>query len=71
MKKSLILLIVMSMCGLSSCATRIRTTTPKRVVTVQKRPVNYTIVKVNGKRYYRWNGKNYTKTKRGYVLVKV
>jgi len=71
MKKSLILLIVVFMCGFTSCASSIRTKTPERVFVVQKRPAHYKIVKVNGKRYYHWSGKHYTKTRRGYVFVKV
>ncbi|WP_281540456.1 DUF6515 family protein [Maribacter aestuarii] len=71
MKKSLILLLVVFMCGLASCATRVRTKAPTKVVVVQKRPANYKVVKIKGKRYYFWNGKHYTKTRRGYVVVKV
>lgn len=71
MKKSLILLLVIFIYGFTSCATRVRTKTPTNVVVVQKRPTNYKIVKVKGKRYYLWNGNHYTKTRRGYVLVKV
>lgn len=71
MKKSVVLLLVIFMCGFTSCATRVRTKTPAKVVVVHKRPNNYRIVKVNGKRYYFWNGNHYTKTKRGYVLVRV
>ncbi len=71
MKKSLIFLLVIFMCGFTSCATRVRAKTPAKVVVVKKRPANYKIVRVKGKRYYFWNGKHYKKTRKGYVIVKV
>ena len=71
MKKSLIFLFLVFMCGITSCATRPRTKTPTKVIVVQKRPANYKVVRVKGKRYYFWNGKHYKKTRRGYVIMKV
>ncbi|MBT8263652.1 MAG: hypothetical protein KJO05_12565 [Bacteroidia bacterium] len=59
---------------LTSCATRVVTTTPaasSKVVVIKKAPRNHKVVVVNGKRYYRWNGNHYRKTRNGYVLVKL
>ncbi|WP_375240089.1 DUF6515 family protein [Aurantibacter sp.] len=54
----------------TSCAPRVVSSPNSKVVYVQKRPANYKVVRVNGKRYYRWNGKNYRKTNKGYALVR-
>lgn len=53
----------------TSCATRV-VNQPEKVVVV-KRPVKYKVVRIKGKKYYRWNGQYHRKTKRGYVVVKL
>ena len=71
MRKFLFLVALVSF-TLTSCATRVVTTAPTtNVVIVKKAPRNHKIVVVKGKRYYRWGGKHYRKTHRGFVLVKV
>ena len=70
MKKYLFLLGIVSFV-LSSCATRIVTSTPStKVVVVKKAPTHHKIVVIKGKPYYRWNGKYHRKTHRGYIVVK-
>ncbi len=72
MKRSLIYLSL-GLLLLTSCATRVVTSAPApttKVVIVKKAPVNHRVVVVKGKKYYKWNGKHYRKTNRGYVLVK-
>ncbi|MEP1489092.1 MAG: DUF6515 family protein [Algibacter sp.] len=68
--KPIILLFVLSMFFMSSCATRV-VSRPATVTIVKTPPRHYKIVNVKGKRYYFWNGKHYKKTKRGYVVVRV
>ncbi len=56
----------------SSCATRIVTPEPStKVVVVKKTPKKYRTVRMNGNRYYFWNGKYHRKTRHGYVVVKL
>lgn len=67
------LFIVFAFCfmvSFSSCATRVHRPNTT-VVVVKKRPANYKVVRVNGVRYYKWNGKHYKKTRRGYVFVRL
>jgi len=54
-----------------SCATRVVKHNPRTVTVIKKRPVKYTVVRVNGQRYYKWNGKHYRKTRRGYVITRL
>ena len=54
----------------SSCVTTVRAT-PSKVVVVKKLPKVHKVVYVKGNRYYRWNGKHYRKTKKGYVVMRV
>ncbi|MEL6812366.1 MAG: hypothetical protein AAFP76_13630 [Bacteroidota bacterium] len=72
MKKYLFLLAMVGLM-LTSCATRVVTTTPAttKVVYIKQAPRNHTVVRINGKRYYKWNGKHYRKTRRGFVFVRV
>lgn len=71
MKKYLFLFVIVVF-ALTSCVTRVVTTTPSsHVVVVHKAPRNHKIVVVNGHRYYRWGGNHYRKTNKGYVLVKM
>lgn len=72
MKKYLFILSV-SLFAFTSCATRVVTTTPAatKVVVVKKAPANHKVVYVNGKKYYRWNGKYHRKTRNGFIVVKI
>ncbi|WP_299223673.1 DUF6515 family protein [uncultured Psychroserpens sp.] len=63
-----IFLIAICFLSLNSCATRV-ITKPNTVTVIKTPPKNYKIVRVNGKRYYFWNGKHYKKTRRGYVVA--
>lgn len=54
---------------LTSCVTTVRTR-PTNVVFIKKIPRAHKIVYINGHQYYKWNGKHYTKTPRGYVVVR-
>lgn len=70
--KKLFVLIVLAAFAFTSCATRVVTTLPtQKVVVVKKAPRNHKVVVVKGKRYYRWGGKHYRKTAKGFVVVKV
>ncbi|WP_422106708.1 DUF6515 family protein [Winogradskyella sp.] len=55
----------------SSCAKRVVVTQPASVTVIKKLPRQYKIVRVNGKRYYFFNGRHYRKTRNGYVVVRV
>ncbi|WP_146191793.1 DUF6515 family protein [Algibacter marinivivus] len=70
MRTLFILLSVICMMTLSSCATRV-VTKPASVTVVKTAPKHHKTVIVKGKRYYFWNGKHYRKTRRGYVFVRV
>ena len=71
MKKYLFLFVAI-LFAVSSCTTRVVTTTPShKVVVVKKAPSYHKVVVVNGKRYYRWDGNYYRKTNNGYVVVKI
>ncbi len=63
-----VLLFIFSF-SISSCVTTVRAI-PSKVVVVKKLPKTHKIVYVNGLRYYKWNGKHYRKTNRGYVIVR-
>lgn len=65
----LVVLFIFSL-SFSSCATTVHTQPPK-VLVIKKLPKHHRVVYINGHRYYKWNGKHYRKTKRGYVVVKV
>ena len=55
---------------LTSCATRV-VSSPANTVTIVKRPPQYKTVRVNGNRYYVWNGRYHKKTRKGYVVVRI
>ncbi|WP_111683148.1 DUF6515 family protein [Winogradskyella tangerina] len=55
----------------SSCAKRVVVAQPATVTVVKKLPRQYKVVRVNGKRYYFFNGRHYKKTRNGYVVVRV
>ncbi len=57
--------------NLNSCARRVVVRPPADITVVKKLPRNYNVVRINGKRYYTWNGKRYRKTRNGYVVVRV
>lgn len=71
MRTFVIILSAVCMLSVSSCATRVVARPGTTVTVVKTPPKNYKIVKVNGKRYYFWNGTHYKKTRRGYVVVRV
>lgn len=52
-----------------SCATKV-VNQPEKVVVV-KRPSKYEVVRIKGRKYYKWNGHYHRKTKRGFVVVKL
>ncbi|WP_456463453.1 DUF6515 family protein [Lutibacter sp.] len=54
---------------LTSCVTTVRPR-PTNVVVVKKIPRAHKIVYINGHQYYKWNGKHYRKTTKGYVFVR-
>jgi len=54
----------------SSCVTTVRAT-PTKVVVIKKLPRIHKVVYIKGNRYYKWNGKHYRKTTRGYVMVRI
>lgn len=56
---------------LTSCATRVVHTSPKKTVVVRTAPKNHKVVVVKGQRYYTWNGNYYRKTTKGYVAVRI
>ena len=55
----------------TSCARHVVVTQPATVMVVKKLPRQYKIVRVNGKRYYVFNGKHHRKTRNGFVVVRV
>lgn len=71
MKNLLILLGLIFFLSLNSCARRVVLRQPANVTVVNKLPRNHKVVRINGKRYYVWNGKRYSKTKNGYVIVNI
>ena len=71
MKNLLILLGLIFFLSLNSCARRVILSQPANVTVVNKLPRNHKVVRINGKRYYVWNGKRYSKTKNGYVIVNI
>ncbi|WP_299332645.1 DUF6515 family protein [uncultured Psychroserpens sp.] len=70
MRTFILIFSVCCMMSLNSCATRVATR-PATVTVIKTPPKHYKIVRVNGKRYYFWNGKHYKKTRKGYVVVRV
>jgi len=71
MRNLLILLGLIFFLSLNSCACRVVLRQPANVTVVNKLPRNHKVVRINGKRYYVWNGKRYSKTKNGYVIVNI
>lgn len=70
-EKHILLLGTLSFLVTTSCATKVVTTAPDKAVIVKKAPQNHSVVYVNGKKYYRWKGNHYRKTRRGFVIVKI
>ena len=69
MKKHLFLLIFGTLL-LGSCAARVsKPQATTNYIVVKKAPKNSKVVFVEGKKYYRWNGKFHRKTGRGYLVV--
>ena len=71
MKNLLILLGLIFFLSHNSCARRVVLRQPANVTVVNKLQRNHKVVRINGKRYYVWNGKRYSKTKNGYVIVNI
>jgi len=70
--KKLIYILAVAAISLTSCTTRVVTSTPSnKVVVVKKAPRNHKVVVVKGQRYYYWNKTYHRKTAKGYVVVKV
>ncbi|MCA0131339.1 DUF6515 family protein [Winogradskyella alexanderae] len=55
----------------TSCARQVVVKQPATVTVVKKLPRQYKIVRVNGKRYYFFNGRHHRKTRNGFVVVRV
>ncbi|MEM6514880.1 MAG: DUF6515 family protein [Bacteroidota bacterium] len=70
MRHFLYLILFAFLLNVSSCARRVATTS-ENVTIIKTAPRNYKIVRVNGKRYYFWNGNHYRRTRKGYVLVRL
>lgn len=70
MKNLLLVFTLIFSLSLTSCATRV-VATPANSVTIIKRPAYYKTVRVNGNRYYVWNGRYHKKTRKGYVVVRI
>lgn len=74
MKSFYYIAIIIFLFSITSCATRTRVVTrpaPKTVTVVKVAPRGHKVIYVKGKRYYKWNGKHYRKTRRGYVFVRI
>ena len=69
MKKIAALLFVL-LFSTSACVVKKVVRKPS-IVVIKRAPRNYQIVTVKNKRYYKWGGKYYRKTKRGYVIVRM
>ena len=69
MKKIVALLFVL-LFSASACVVKQVVRKPS-IVVIKRAPRNYQIVMVKNKRYYKWGGKYYRKTKRGYVVVRM
>jgi len=71
MKKGIIILLgLFFVLNLTSCTATVRPTQSK-VVYVKHAPRQHKVVYVNGRKYYKWNGKHHRKTKRGYIVVRI
>tara|TARA_R110001583_G_scaffold103863_3_gene251121 strand:- start:9871 stop:10086 length:216 start_codon:yes stop_codon:yes gene_type:complete len=66
----LLLFIFIFSLSFTSCATTVREKTAK-VVVIHKLPKAHKVVYIKGHSYYKWNGKHYRKTRKGYVVVRV
>ncbi|WP_299527936.1 DUF6515 family protein [uncultured Lutibacter sp.] len=64
-----VLITVVLSFSLCSCFTTAKVA-PTKVVVVKKLPKSHKVVFIKGQRYYAWNGKNYRKTNKGYVVVR-
>jgi len=54
----------------TSCVTTVRSPQTRTVV-VKTLPKTHKIVYVRGIKYYKFNGKHYRRTSRGYIVVRV
>ena len=67
-EKNFLLFLFVLTFSLESCVVRQVASEPNLVV-VKKAPRNHQVVFIKKKKYYRWGGKYYRKTRRGYVVV--
>jgi hypothetical protein len=56
---------------LCSCARPVVVAKTESATVVKTLPRNYKLVKINGQRYYYFNGRHYKKTRNGYVLIRI
>lgn len=72
MKNTLIILFGFTLLIFSSsCVTTVRPAhVHSKTVVVKKAPKHHKVVYIKGHKYYKWNGKHYKKSKKGYVFVK-
>ena len=71
MKTAFYFILILSFSfGLTSCAATVRTS-PSKVVVVKKLPRTHKVIRIKGVKYYKFNGKHYRKSKRGYVAVRL
>jgi len=72
MRHLIFILLILLTFSTTSCGRPVVTVTKTGNTTVvTKLPRKYKVVRVNGKRYYFFNGRHYKRIKRGYVVVKV
>ncbi len=70
MKKIILLILFIASFSLESCVVRQVASKPNLIL-VKKAPRNHQVVIIKNKKYYRWGGKYYRKTRRGYVVVRL
>ncbi|WP_431157007.1 DUF6515 family protein [Winogradskyella poriferorum] len=71
MKYLVYTLVLVFALSTTSCARQVVVKQPATVTVVKKLPRQYKIVRVNGKRYYFFNGRHHRKTRNGFVVVRV
>ena len=70
MKKIILLILFVVTFSLESCVVRQITSKPNLVI-VKKAPRNHQVIVIKKKKYYKWAGKYYKKTRRGYFVVRL
>lgn len=69
MRSLLYMLCFMGFISLNACARRVVVKHPNKITVVKVLPKQHKIVRVNGKRYFFWNGRHYRKVRNDYVLI--